>query len=236
MKPYCLSAEHSDVFANIKNSELGAVNLIVGKNSIGKTHLLKKIQKEKSVAAAAILEDINLNTEDLSGKYAAITRNTENRISIIKLLTALDENLVDVVADNNDIHLQVSWCSRLIPLSEMGCGFQRVFGLATLMLSSKSKLVLIDDLEKGLHYSVIDSILVFIAAVSKQNGLQVLITTHSRDCLTAFYEIASKETELDHTVIRLGYSARNSANGEKVATIHKRESIQELARLDIDIR
>ncbi len=73
-----------------------------------------------------------------------------------------------------------------IPLKRLGDGVTRVFGLALALVNSKGGLLLIDEIENGIHYSVQESLWRFILDVSRRLNVQVFATSHSWDCLKAF--------------------------------------------------
>lgn len=236
MNLHQLDIDLENVFSNIDNDQLADINLIVGKNSIGKTHLFQKLKSDIGENGVLLLSDKIPSPTQLSECYDLISEDISSRDIAIKLLTAIDENLVDVVTDDGEIHLQVSWCSRLIPLSEMGGGFQRLFGLVVSILTTRNKIFIIDDIEKGVHHSVMGKVWSFVSRVAQDNDLQVFVSTHSLDCLLAFYEAATTDCDRTYSIARLGYSARNSSKGEKIATMYKNEDIKELKELGIDLR
>lgn len=81
--------------------------------------------------------------------------------------------------------------SHLIPLALMGDGPSRVFGLAVNLITAKKGLLLVDEVESGIHYSVLRDIWRAISEISRKHGVQVVATTHSRECAQAAYEALS---------------------------------------------
>jgi len=79
---------------------------------------------------------------------------------------------------------------RRIPLRSMGDGLTRLFHIAVAMASSSKGVLLIDEFENGLHWSVQKTLWTAIAKAASDYDLQVFATTHSRDCIEAFSEAA----------------------------------------------
>lgn len=63
--------------------------------------------------------------------------------------------------------------------------------------------VLIDEVENGIHYSVLPDLWRFIFKVAKLHNLQVFATTHSWDCIEAFQQAAAEDEESEGVLIRL---------------------------------
>jgi len=80
-----------------------------------------------------------------------------------------------------------------IPVTQAGQGFCKLLTLFCAMLMSKAQVLLIDELENGLYYSILPQIWRGIAALAESEVIQVFATTHSRECIVAAHE-AMKET------------------------------------------
>lgn len=91
-----------------------------------------------------------------------------------------------------------------IPIGSLGDGIWRMFALAISMSRTKGGLVLIDEVDTGLHHSVMEKMWSFINDVSKETKTQVFATTHSYDCVTALASICSeKESASEITISRI---------------------------------
>ena len=66
-----------------------------------------------------------------------------------------------------------------------------------------ARLALIDEVENGIHYSVLPDLWRFLIKVAKLRDLQVFAATHSWDCVEAFQYAAAKEEDSDAVLIRL---------------------------------
>ena len=63
--------------------------------------------------------------------------------------------------------------------------FSKLLNLYCAMLISKAKVLLIDELENGLYYSILPQIWRGIATLAESEQIQVFATTHSRECILA---------------------------------------------------
>ena len=64
-------------------------------------------------------------------------------------------------------------------------------------------MVLIDEIENGLHYSVLTQVWQAIAKAARQNDVQVFATTHSWECIRAADEAFAAEEPFDFRLHRL---------------------------------
>lgn len=67
-----------------------------------------------------------------------------------------------------------------------GEGVQRIYSLILSFVTNKDGIIVIDELEVGLHYSMLVDFTKFIQELSEEFNVQVFITTHSRECIEAF--------------------------------------------------
>ena len=93
--------------------------------------------------------------------------------------------------------------SQRIPLRSMGEGMNRMFGIALALVNAKDGMLLIDEVDTGLHYSVLPDLWRLIFEVAHRLNVQVFATTHSKDCLDAFQYAADENTEEEGVLIRL---------------------------------
>ena len=82
--------------------------------------------------------------------------------------------------------------SRPHPLKSLGDGTGRLFGLTLALVASQNGVLLIDEIENGVHYTVLVSLWKFISKVSRRLNVQVFATSHSLDCIKAFHEVTKR--------------------------------------------
>lgn len=71
-------------------------------------------------------------------------------------------------------------------LSSMGDGINRILTIILAMLNCKGGVLLLDEFETGLHYSVQDELWRIIFMLSEKLNIQVFVTSHSNDCINSF--------------------------------------------------
>jgi hypothetical protein len=72
---------------------------------------------------------------------------------------------------------------QLVRLTQAGHGLRYATALFTELDGVKDAVVLIDEVESGLHHKAMQAIWQTIDAISMRNNLQIFVTTHSYECL-----------------------------------------------------
>jgi ABC-type cobalamin/Fe3+-siderophores transport system ATPase subunit len=82
-----------------------------------------------------------------------------------------------------------------VSLRSLGDGMNRLFGIALALVNAKNGILLIDEVENGLHYSVQPDVWKLIFETARNLNVQVFATTHSWDCIEAFQKAAEESKE-----------------------------------------
>jgi hypothetical protein len=95
---------------------------------------------------------------------------------------------------------------RLRPINLVGEGMERACSLMLALAEVGGGVLLVDEMENGLHYSVLPDVWRAIAQAAKDLDVQVFATTHSRECVEAAHEATAdmpKDTFLFHRLDRI---------------------------------
>lgn len=90
--------------------------------------------------------------------------------------------------------------NELLPLSAIGNGITQVFRILIAILSCPRGIVLIDEIENGLHHSILPNLWNAINEASKESDVQIVSTCHSYECVSAMQGAVEEE---DFYVYRL---------------------------------
>lgn len=89
-----------------------------------------------------------------------------------------------------------------IPIGSLGDGIWRILGLILSLIGSKGGILLIDEIDTGLHHGVMSQMWKLICKTAQKLDVQVFATTHSSDCWKSLAEKATN-SEFDNTKIRI---------------------------------
>jgi hypothetical protein len=83
-----------------------------------------------------------------------------------------------------------------IPLGTLGEGVSRILALALQLATAAGGVLLVDELENGLHWSVMPKVWRFLVETARSLDVQVFATTHSKDCVEAIAEVHREHPEI----------------------------------------
>jgi len=75
--------------------------------------------------------------------------------------------------------------NNLIPINLMGDGIRRILGILATIYERRNGILLIDEIENGLHYSTLSVLWKTILKAVFDNNVQLFVTTHSYECIQA---------------------------------------------------
>jgi AAA15 family ATPase/GTPase len=130
------------------------------------------------------------------------------------------------------IRLKIKDYSELIPLSSMGDGMNRILMLAMALVSTEKGVLLVDEIETGLHYEAQLDMWRLVLKTAQDLDVQVFATTHSWDCIAAFKE-ALQELE-DQSVAKL--FRLDSKYGKLRAVEYDAEEIRIAVNQGVEVR
>lgn len=93
--------------------------------------------------------------------------------------------------------------ARPVPLKSLGDGATRIFSVALALSNSRGGILLIDEAENGLHYTVETDYWRMVLRAAHKGNVQVFATTHSWDCVRGFAQAAVESEEVDCALVRL---------------------------------
>ena len=126
---------------------------------------------------------------------------------------------------------KMSYLDEPIPLRSLGEGMNRLFGVALALVNSRNGMLLIDEIESGLHYSVQPDVWRLIFETALRLNVQVFATTHSWDCIEAFQQAAEENKQEEGMLIRL-----DEKKGKIVATEFDERELGIVTREEIEVR
>ena len=99
--------------------------------------------------------------------------------------------------------------TELVPLAVLGDGLQR---LARLVLAighqEEGHVVLVDEIETGYHYSMLDKVWEVVHATARKFDAQVIATTHSYDCIVSAHRTSDGQNFGLHRLEHPGHATR----------------------------
>ena len=120
---------------------------------------------------------------------------------------------------------------RPVPLKSLGDGVTRLFAAGLALVNSRDGFLVVDEAENGIHYSVQRDFWRIILLAAHQHNVQVLATTHSRDCVNGFARAATELDDVEGVLVRL------ERDGDELRAVEYTEGeLKTAAEQDIEVR
>jgi predicted ATPase len=123
-----------------------------------------------------------------------------------RLLAKVDPRInkvrVDPGEDGNQVIVDIG-LSELLPVSQVGQGVYRLLAILADIIGENPDVVLIDEVENGLHHSIHKQVWAGLAETAEKLDVQIIATTHSGECLHAAHYAFADRKEYDLSVIQL---------------------------------
>lgn len=88
-----------------------------------------------------------------------------------------------------------------VPLGSKGEGITRILSLILSLVHARGGYLLVDEIDTGLHHSVMMEVWKLIVSTAERLSVQVFATTHSMDCLNALGALYLEEPSLSGNVL-----------------------------------
>lgn len=88
------------------------------------------------------------------------------------------------------IFLRMGGVDDRVPIGSVGDGMWRMLGLALALARARGGVLLVDEIDTGLHYTVMQKMWTMVAQRAESLDVQVFATTHSRDCYESLASVA----------------------------------------------
>ena len=74
-------------------------------------------------------------------------------------------------------------------INEFGDGLKHYISIICSLYACENGYLFIDELDNGIHYTLLDKLWEIILTISKQQNVQVFATTHSKECIESFNRV-----------------------------------------------
>ena len=121
----------------------------------------------------------------------------------------------------------------LIPVSLMGEGMGRLLSIILSIMNFQGGIVLIDEIENGIHYSVMEKVWQSIDVATRKFNTQLFATTHSYECIRAAHQAFSKSELYDFRYLRL---EREKETNHIKSLVYDKDNIETSLELNWEMR
>lgn len=175
--------------------------------------------------------------EDLVKSFGNAVRKREGEEMVHSILKAVDPRIlrvrVDPVEEGNIISVDIG-LSESMPLSQAGQGVYRLVAMLSDLIGETPQICIIDEIEDGIHHTVLKQVWKGIAEISDRLGVQIFVTTHSAECLEAAHQVFCADDEAGKRDFALIQLLR--VKGEVVGKVLNETRVDAALENDIELR
>lgn len=137
-----------------------------------------------------------------SNNISKIIKNKNYYNILIELLHLFDPTIEDIiVASSDDVFgtygIEIRRKDHVFsePISLFGDGLKKAIVLATYLVEAANGILLIDEVETSLHYSLFNDIFSFLILAAERFNVQLFIATHNEEAIDAMLNVSDERLE-----------------------------------------
>ena len=206
-----------------------------GKKAFSKARIVESKDQpgQWTISATRVLENLYLSSNchyllstgrgsrsDDARRYGEleIHRNHSEVLGILQQIEPHLKGLSVISSDRSPAIYADVGVGQLVPVQLMGDGMSRILSLALAIATAPGGIVLVDEIENGIHHSVMEKVWRAIGAFARSYDVQLFATTHSYECIGAAYRAFEADEEDELRLFRI---QRNRAGGFKAVKYDK---------------
>ncbi|MBR1668715.1 MAG: AAA family ATPase [Bacteroidaceae bacterium] len=181
----------------------------------------------------AWLTPSDLMTSNLANDLAELFKRNR-KDAILALLKLFDSRINGIEILTDDIYVGFEGMAQMLSQSMMGDGLRRYLNIVAAAANPLTNILLIDEIDNGLHYSVYKKLWQSLFALANATDKQIFVSTHSKETLYYLNEML-QETPAYQPDMRLFTLERTIKKGMQ-AYMYTYEGLAEACDNDVELR
>jgi hypothetical protein len=180
------------------------------------------------------------SADEVMAAWNTVALKPEEKL-VLQALQALDSNIQGIAlqartpqfwgqGNRGGFIVKLKSVEQPVPIGSMGDGIWRMLALSIAIAQSKGGTLLVDEIDTGLHYTVMSKMWNLIYNAAKEFNVQVFATTHSYDCVYSLAQICPDADSANKITVQ-----RIEANKHQ-SVPYDQEEITVAAAREIEVR
>lgn len=158
----------------------------------------------------------------------------QRKPSVIALLQKFDSRINALEVINGNVFLGMDGMAELIPVAMAGDGMKRYLNIIAAAANPRTNIILIDEIENGLHYSVYMKLWEALFALAVETNKQIFVATHSKETLQKLNQMLEEHPDYQNEM-RL-YTIENTLKKGFQAYKYTYKGLSGACENDIELR
>lgn len=107
---------------------------------------------------------------------------------LLKYLRNINPRVADIAIADDTVYVDIA-LEKMLPLNMFGAGIGRATQILACCLVQDHRILLIDEIENGLHYRAMRPLLEAILSLARERGVQIFATTHRLGMIQSLQEL-----------------------------------------------
>ena len=139
---------------------------------------------------ASFLSSRSVNLEEDAGRLGQLRRRKQGYLltNVLRIVEPRLQSVENISASGFPMIWGDIGLPELVPLSAMGEGMTHIARIVLAISSAPGGIVLIDEIENGVHHSIMEKVWAVVAEAARQFDTQIFATTHSFECFKAAHD------------------------------------------------
>ena len=181
----------------------------------------------------AWLTPSDLMTSNLANDLAELFKRNR-KDAILALLKLFDPRINGIEILTDDIYVGFDGMTQMLSLSMMGDGLRRYLNIVAAAANPLTNILLIDEIDNGLHYSVYRKLWQSLFALASATDKQIFVSTHSKETLYYLNEMLQEAPDYKPDM-RL-YTLERTIKKGMQAYMYTFEGLAEACDNDVELR
>lgn len=232
---------HNGKSESFTNESLADVRLSP-RGGLSNRNFARGASENIDIAPVQFISTAALSSEEVLSLFDEVVLTPEEDL-LVEALRTIEPNIDRIAAVGSDrakystgsrqgnIVVKLSNHRDRIPIGSMGDGIWRMLGIALSLVNAKNGILLIDEVDTGLHYSVMSNMWNLLKTTAERLNIQVFATTHSRDCYESLASISRDDVSNDSCV-----TIQRVDRGLKHATSFTEQEIVAASERGVEVR
>lgn len=159
--------------------------------------------------------------------------NEKKKDLLLTPLQSLDDKITDIRIGAQGLVSVDTGLDSFVPINLFGDGMVRILNIASGISETSNELLMVDEIENGLHVSVLEQVWKVVLDWSEKYNTQVFITTHSGDVIRSLRNVLDENMFSESVAC---YRLVKFEEGETEAYRYSPEQLGMALNSDTDIR
>lgn len=161
-----------------------------------------------------------------------VNKKTEE---LLEYLRIINPRVKGVAVKGEVAYLDIG-LEKMMPLNMFGSGMVRAATILSYCISDNVQILLIDEVENGLHYQAIPPLLAALLEMAGQGRIQIIATTHSLGLLESLRQVLSQSRFSENRGTTNCYSLQKDQRGLVRSYMYEYDQFEHCIAQGIEIR